>query len=346
MKKALESLMFIACLCFHASAQTSPKDIPTITKEAIKAVVLVVTSDSTGKEVGQGSGFLVSRDGKIITNYHVIENAESGIVKFSNGAFYVIQGVLAIDKKHDLAVLKADGKDFSTLSLGNSDEVQVGEEVVAIGSPQSLESTVTNGIVSAVRELKTGAGSVIQTTAPISPGSSGGALFNMQGYVIGVTAFQLVRGQNLNFAIPVNYAKPLLAYGGPAVSQASSTFKANEVTGTYSGTVTNLTFPSSARIEIKAREDEGGTSGCMTVHPPLGGSGRLEGVIDGDSVQFSVISPMFEIVFQGLKRAEDIEGKYVVTVASAGKQNGTFELHRLNLEGPPLDFDTSTCPTD
>jgi hypothetical protein len=173
----------------------------------------VVVSDKGGNGIAEGSGFLVSRDGKLVTNYHVIENAASAIVKFPNGAFYAVQGVLGTDKVKDLAVLKLSGTDFPFLPLGDSGKVQVGETVVAIGNPLALEATVSNGIVSAVRELE---GEdrlrVIQTTAPISPGSSGGVLLNLKGEVVGVTTFHLVSGQNLNFAVPADYIRPLLAF--------------------------------------------------------------------------------------------------------------------------------------
>jgi hypothetical protein len=198
------------------SAQTPSrrKDIPTITKESTGAVVLVIASDKEGKDVSQGSGFLVSKDGRVITNYHVVENASTAIIKFDNGAFYSVAGLLVGDEANDVAILKADGKNFPTLALGDSGRVQVGEEVVAIGNPLSLETTVSNGIISAKRQLGPSDNSedeVLQITAPISPGSSGGPLFNMRGEVIGITTFQITNGQNLNFAIPINLAKRLLA---------------------------------------------------------------------------------------------------------------------------------------
>jgi len=191
-------------------APSQKKDIPTVTRETIKAVVLVVASDKTGAEIRQGSGFLIAKDGKVITNYHVIERAQTVVIKFSNGAFYFIEGLLAADKEKDIAVLKASGKDFPVVHLGNSEGVQVGEEVIAIGSPLALEATVSNGIISAIRESEEENRKIFQTTAPISSGSSGGPLLNLNGEVIGITTFQLARGQNLNFAIPINDAKPLL----------------------------------------------------------------------------------------------------------------------------------------
>jgi hypothetical protein len=202
-------------LCASGYPQQQPSkiknDIPAITRRALPAVGLILVSDSTGKEIGQGSGFVVSPDGKVITNYHVIQGASSAIIKFPNGAFYGIEGVLALDKDRDLALLKASGKDFPVLALGSSGSTQIGEGVIAIGNPLSLEATVSNGIVSAIREIKQRNLKIIQTTAPISAGSSGGVLLNLRGQVIGVTAFHLLPGENLNFAIAADYIRPLLA---------------------------------------------------------------------------------------------------------------------------------------
>ncbi len=193
-------------------AQPGPprKDIPAIAKAAEGAIVSIVMSDKNSQPVAQGSGFLVSKDGLIVTNYHVIAEGSSAIVKLPDGAFYVVDGVLASDKTRDIAVIKAHGQNFRTLALGNSDQVQVGEDVVAIGNPLSLESTVSNGIVSGMRAVKEEGGDFLQITAPISPGSSGGPLFDMAGEVIGITTMYLKGGENLNFAIPINDAKPLL----------------------------------------------------------------------------------------------------------------------------------------
>ena len=117
--------------------------------------------------------------------------------------------MIASDKDRDVAVIKIHGNNFRTLALGTSDRLQVGDEVVAIGNPLSLESTVSNGIVSGIRTVEEKAGRLLQITAPISPGSSGGPLFNMMGEVVGITTSHLDGGQNLNFAIPINYVQAI-----------------------------------------------------------------------------------------------------------------------------------------
>ncbi len=203
-------LIFLGVAVAAPQSLSPRKTIPEIAKAANGAVVSIVMADKDGNPIAQGSGFIVSKDGDILTNYHVIAEGASCIVKLPDGAFYAVDGVLASDKARDLAVIKAHGDNFNTVTLGDSDQVQVGQEVVAIGNPLSLESTVSNGIVSSIRTIKEKDGRYLQITAPISPGSSGGPLFNMAGQVIGVTTMYLKGGENLNFAIPINDAKQLL----------------------------------------------------------------------------------------------------------------------------------------
>jgi S1-C subfamily serine protease len=182
-------------------------DIPA----AAKKVVSVLVEGVPGEPDVQGSGFFVDSHGTLVTNHHVVEKASSVAVKTSDGAYYLVEGVLADDAEHDLAVLKVKGRNFAFLPLGDSNKVRLGDRVIAIGSPLGLESTVSDGIVSGLREE--GDSEVIQTTAPISPGSSGGVLLNSRGEVIGVTTFFNRDGQNLNFAIPANNIRPLLTQG-------------------------------------------------------------------------------------------------------------------------------------
>ena len=207
----LLSLLIIFPVVVAAQSATPRRGIPAIAKAANGSIVSIVMSDKEGKPISQGSGFFVSKDGLIVTNYHVIAEGNSAVAKLPNGAFYIVDGVLTFDKARDVAVIKAHGQNFQTLTLGNSDRVQVGEEVVAIGNPLSLDSTVSNGIVSGMRAVKEEGGKFLQITAPISTGSSGGPLFNMEGGVIGITTMYLKGGENLNFAIPINDAKPLFA---------------------------------------------------------------------------------------------------------------------------------------
>jgi len=205
----LLSLIFIAAGVVAAQSPPPRKDIPAIAKAANGAIVTIVMANND-KPIARGTGFLVRADGAIMTNYHVIATGNVGVVKFADGTILPVDGVLATDKFRDLAIIKIHGKTFPTLTLGNSDQIQVGEEVVAIGNPLGLELTVSNGILSGIRSDEKEDGKLLQITAPISRGSSGGPLFNMFGEVVGINAMFLEGGESLNFAIPANDAKNLL----------------------------------------------------------------------------------------------------------------------------------------
>jgi hypothetical protein len=233
----IASSFFTVLVCLHAPVQAQQphrdaqkKDIPTIAHEANGAIVSIVMSDKDGRPISQGSGFLISHNGYVVTNYHVISHGTSAIAKRPDGAFFVLDGVLAFDKNRDIAIVKAHGADFHTVALGDSDKLQVGEEVVAIGNPLSLESTVSNGIVSGIRTLEKEGGSFLQITAPISPGSSGGPLFDMAGDVVGITTSGLTDAENLNFAIPINEVKPLFHLKSSRVSNFPDEAEAGERT--------------------------------------------------------------------------------------------------------------------
>lgn len=194
-------------------AQSQEQTVAEVVRTSSDAVVLIVVADSAGKEVALGSGFLVNPDGKILTNFHVVQGGRSAVAKLSNGSFFPVAGLLGYDQEADLALLKVSGKNLPFLKLADSDKLQIGEHVVAIGSPLGLENTVSDGIVSAVRQVQKSR-SWIQTTAPVSHGNSGGPLLRTSdGAVVGVIDWQVNPsfGQNLNFAIPINAAKALIS---------------------------------------------------------------------------------------------------------------------------------------
>jgi serine protease Do len=168
------------------------------------------------KDIVQGSGFIISSDGKIVTNFHVVAGKPVLLARRLDGSFLAIKSVLASDKANDLAILQAEGRNLPFVPLGDSDKVKVGEAICVIGSPMLLEGTVSAGIISAVRELGDGR-KLLQITAPVSEGSSGSPVFNRKGEVIGVASFTLSEGQNLNFAIPSNAVKALLHRLGIAI---------------------------------------------------------------------------------------------------------------------------------
>ena len=159
-----------------------------------------------------GSGFIISKDGYILTNNHVVEDADEVKVTLSDEKSYDAK-IIGMDKRTDLAVLKINvDHDLPIVALGDSSKLEVGDWVIAIGNPFGLERTVTAGIVSA-RGRVIGSGpydDFIQTDASINPGNSGGPLFNLRGEVVGINAAIVAGGQGIGFAIPVNMAKDLL----------------------------------------------------------------------------------------------------------------------------------------
>ncbi|MBK1684377.1 hypothetical protein CKO18_12470 [Rhodoferax fermentans] len=160
---------------------------------------------------GEGSGFIVSADGVILTNAHVVSDAEEVVVKLTDRREFMAK-VLGTDKRTDIAVLKIEARDLKVAPTTSSTPPQVGEWVLAIGSPFGFESTVTAGVISATRRSLPGDGSVsfIQTDAAVNPGNSGGPLINMRGEVIGINSqiFTKTGGyQGLSFAIPMAVAQ-------------------------------------------------------------------------------------------------------------------------------------------
>lgn len=202
---SLIALCVIAPLLARAPrvrATSNSQDLlPELVRRIKPSAVAIETFDSQAKALSRGSGFFIDSD-RVVTNRHVIENAFRAEIHSSTGSIFPVKGVLAVDAEGDIAVLKVDAAAHHVrpLSLERTSP-QEGESVVVIGNPFGLEGSVTNGIVSAVRDIPT-FGRIIQITAPISPGSSGSPVVNMRGQVIGVASLQITGGQSVNFAIP------------------------------------------------------------------------------------------------------------------------------------------------
>lgn len=198
----------------EVSPVTTTFTIPQIAKKWGESIVLVKSMDKNGNELSQGSGFVISRNGAVVTNYHVVELAHNVSIGFINGKSYKEVFLITAKPSQDIAILHIEGGDerFSPVILGNSDDLQVGERVLAIGNPYGWENTLSDGLISGIREIDNF--KLLQITVPISPGSSGGALFNTKGEVIGITTIGSQWGaQNLNFAIPINSLKSLIREG-------------------------------------------------------------------------------------------------------------------------------------
>lgn len=178
-----------------------------IARSAFPSVVLIATQDAHGQPLSLGSGFFVGKN-VIATNFHVIEGATAAYAKIiGQPAKLAVEGILALDVAHDLVLLQSSNAAAPALPIGSQASVNIGDPVFAIGNPRGLEGTFSQGIVSSVREF--GSDRILQVTAPISPGSSGGPVINRYGAVVGVSVASVTNGQNLNFAVPADYVKTL-----------------------------------------------------------------------------------------------------------------------------------------
>jgi len=218
-------IVFLICLTIFSSSLTiAQEDLTAIVKRISPSVVVILAYDKEGKLYGQGSGFFINEKGYIITNGHVLERANRAEVKTADGNIYTVKEVLAEDSKADIILLSVaiPGEVVHPITISTSFP-NVGEQVMVIGNPLGLEQTVSEGIVSAVREISA-YGKVVQITAPISPGSSGSPVVNMQGHVIGVATFQMAKGQNLNFSIPIDRVAKLIPEKGKTLTEWQDSF--------------------------------------------------------------------------------------------------------------------------
>jgi len=196
-------------------AQGTKLTVKEVMQRESPAIVAVYNLDARGEVRSTGTGFIVMAEGVVITNYHVIEGAHDAQVKLKNGETFDKVRVVDYDKRRDIAVLQVRATDLPMVMLGESTEAEIGDDVLTIGNPKGLEHTVSTGIISARRtDVKGLEGTMVfQMTAPISPGSSGGPLYNSRGEVIGITTAQVKEGQNLNFAVDFKYAKLMFGQG-------------------------------------------------------------------------------------------------------------------------------------
>lgn len=188
---------------FDLLKASASEDFSGIIENAVKSVVTVRTN------VGQGTGFLITNDGYIITNAHVLSGG-SGVEVMNYEQKIINTNFIGYNADFDIALLKVQGE-YEKLDLENSDNIQVGEKVIAIGNPLGLQFSVSEGIVSGVHRL--GINNVeayIQTDAALNPGNSGGPLMNKQGKVIGINNFKISGGESLGFALESNYIKQVV----------------------------------------------------------------------------------------------------------------------------------------
>jgi hypothetical protein len=204
----------------HAPAAPHALTPADIAARSLPSVVTMRTARTLG------TGFIVRADGWIATNLHVVVGGPRVMVTLRDGRELPVIEVLAASPDHDLALVRVEAHGLPVLVLGDSDAMRAGDPVVAIGNPMGLEDTVSNGLVSARRKVEKGL-EVLQVSAPIAPGSSGGPLFNDHGEVIGVATAVVEGGQNLAFGMPVRYLVPMMEKPAPMAFAEFATLIAN-----------------------------------------------------------------------------------------------------------------------
>lgn len=181
-------------------ASTS-SDFSGIIEDVIKSVVTVKT------DVSQGSGFVIAEEGYVVTNAHVMEGAKGATIVTYDGQSHKVL-FIGKDSNMDIALLKIEETGYNPLILENSNKVQIGEKVIAIGNPLGLQFSVSEGIISAVNRRGTnGLNAYIQTDASLNPGNSGGPLIDVNGRVVGINNFKISGGENIGFALESDYIK-------------------------------------------------------------------------------------------------------------------------------------------
>jgi S1-C subfamily serine protease len=180
-------------------------------------IVYIENKDYTNTAKSSGSGFIATTDGKVVTNYHVIKDASTVTVKLNDGRVFTLNSVVNYDEVRDIAVLQLPLYNIQAVTLGDSGKIANGDDIVVIGNPLGLENSVTTGVISATSRVISNQ-IWIQFSAPVSPGSSGGPIFNSKGEVVGIVTSKIVEEgvEGINFAVPVNDVKGLLSYNKPA----------------------------------------------------------------------------------------------------------------------------------
>lgn len=308
----LATTAFLALL----SSSVNSQDASLIYQNSVGSTVTVYTNN------GFGSGFFIEQD-LIATNYHVIENAYNVNVGFNNSGSKYNVSIVAADTYNDLALLRVSGISKKPLAI-SGEQIMPGEKIFVIGTPKGLQATISDGIVSGLRSDE--GRDLIQITAPISPGSSGGPVFNKEGEVIGVCVMQYKEGQNLNFAIPYKYLNtlktkkkdadkpytttppPAPKISGPAVKGSGSYMVAKKSDNLDNLSLDYITRNGNETAFCFTYTNNNGNNSMMTVWMDnyqlydrntqqyyaaskinLPGSDAPKAVFDGESVKFTVI---------------------------------------------------------
>jgi putative serine protease PepD len=262
-------LPFAILLALLVASRPAPAlELPELAARARPSVVLLTVGDAHRDKAATGTGFFVSKDGRIVTNHHVIDGARKVTATLVDGRTIEIVGLLADDPAGDVAVLQAPAGEYAPLALGGSAPLRVGDEVVVIGSPLGLSASFSAGYVSALRDRgllgeqerhdESLVAWAIQITAAVSPGSSGSPIMNREGEVVGV-AVGKAGGEALNFGVPVEMPKALLeriAPGARPQAFASSHSRGTLANLGISALVLGMPYLVYVALKMRARRRE------------------------------------------------------------------------------------------
>jgi hypothetical protein len=293
------------------------QDSRLIAKNTFPSVVMLEMRDDKNRPISLGSGFFVRPD-VVVTNYHVIEGASDGFAKIVGETFiYHIEGVVGIDKTKDLALLKLKRVNGKPLILADISKIEVGQEVFALGNPKGLEGTISPGIISGSSLRQVENENLIQITAPISPGSSGGPVVNRKGEVVGVAVASLKEGQSLNFAVPSSYLAILLA-------NSKNVKSLSEVTLQYPEKKPSSLEPSFAETALWLTSKLEGTQ-----YLTQAASSAIPSLVTLDSLRFSKCQMKVEVSYKTGNLFSVLTTKISLDLLS----DATAELSKANTAG-------------
>jgi regulator of sirC expression with transglutaminase-like and TPR domain len=224
MRRSCALVALLTCLVPLRAEEAKDKSVEKLAETVRPSIVVITAPGRDGKREGLGTGFVVSADGLIATNFHVIGEGRPITVELADGKRHPVTAVHAVDRAQDLAVVRIDVKELKPLEIGDSDGLKDGQDVVAIGNPRGLKRSVVAGVVSGRREID--GRNMIQLAIPIEQGNSGGPLLDRAGRVHGILTIKSLVTSNLGFAVPSKALKPLLAKPTPVPMSAWLTFGA------------------------------------------------------------------------------------------------------------------------
>ena len=306
---------------------------PTAIEKATESVVLITCYDRFGEVRSTGSGFILYDDSIIVTNHHVIDRALDIKVSTDSDHTFSVESILAFDVDKDIAILKtSEGTGLKCLSIGKSKDMKRGEGVVAIGSPLGNKNTVSTGVFSGCWYNRKSGLDEIQFSAPISSGSSGGALFNNRGQVVGITSASFIDGQNMNLAIPIEVVVDMFANKTSAITISELFLE------TYSSSANcylspNNTFVEFSDIVANPQNYLGKVVTTIAYITNDGGWTHSAFISSEDVHVFSKQDEVSYYIYQEASMAKKIEDDYVGYIKICGTVDGYLGEYVVVYEG-------------